>query len=392
MPPAPPPAPTSKRLPFPDWQQHPFFSEVPPALLPRVAAHLREEHHADGAAILREGDPPDRLCLLLEGRAAILKGDPAARLGTVEAGATVGEMGVLSGAPRSTTVVAETTVRLVSLSREALADLESETGFDLIALSLKAQAGVLGERLARTNAVAAESMRERLEEFRLRVAFGRLFTNVVLMVFVYTSALGLLRALTSAGTSSTLTTSALLALMAAGAVWIMKTSGFPLETFGFTTARWRAVLLEALAWSAAFCAVMTAAKATLLHWGDGYAHLALISPWRSTDGPLATAVAYGLYTVLSPVQEFVARGLLQGSLQKLFTGRHVGLRAVIVANAIFSISHQHLGLTYALAVFIPGLFWGWLYHRQRSLVGVSVSHVIIGLWGTGVLDLAGVVG
>lgn len=378
--------------PLPDWQHHPFFSAVPPDLLPRVAPHLRVERHEAGAAILREDDPPDRLCLLLEGRAAILKGEPAARLGTVEAGATVGEMGVLSGAPRSTSVVAETPVSLVSLSREALAALETDTGFDLIALSLKAQAGVLGERLARTNAVAAESMRERLEEFRLRVAFGRLFTNVVLMVFVYTSALGALRALASAGASTTLTTSTLLALMAAGSVWIMKTSGFPYETFGFTRSRWRAVLLEALLWSAAFCAAMTAAKAALLHWGEGYGHLALVSPWRSAEGPIATAVAYGLYAVLSPVQEFVARGLLQGSLQKLFTGRHVGLRAVVVANAIFSISHQHLGLAYALAVFIPGLFWGWLYLRQRSLVGVAASHVVIGLWGTGVLDLAGVVG
>lgn len=386
------PAPHSVTTASDNWQRHPFFSEAPPDLLPRVAPHLRLEHHAAGEAILREGDPPDRLCLLLEGRAAVLKGEPAARLGSVEAGATVGEMGVLSGAPRSTSVIAETPVRLVSLSREALAAIEAATGFDLIALSLKAQAGVLGQRLAHTNAVAAESMRERLEEYRLRVAFGRLFTHVVLMVFLYTSALGALRALAEAGASTTLVSSMLLVLMAAGSVWIMQASGFPNETFGLTRARWGAVLLEALAWSALFCAVMTAAKAALLRWGDGYAHLPLIAPWTSPEGTFATLAAYGLYLLFAPVQEFVARGLLQGSLQKLLTGRHVGLRAVVVANAIFSISHQHMGLAYALAVFIPGLFWGWLYLRQRSLIGVSVSHVVIGLWGTGVLDLASVVG
>jgi hypothetical protein len=92
------------------------------------------------------------------------------------------------------------------------------------------------------------------------------------------------------------------------------------------------------------------------------------------------------------VQELVARGLLQGSLQKMFTGALVPMRASIVANAVFSVSHQHLGLGYALAVFIPGLFWGWLYHRHGSLLGVSISHIVIGLWGTGVLDLASVVG
>jgi hypothetical protein len=41
-----------------------------------------------------------------------------------------------------------------------------------------------------------------------------------------------------------------------------------------------------------------------------------------------------------------------------------------------------------LLVFVPGLFWGWLYLRHQTLVGVSVSHLLIGLWVTGVLDLA----
>jgi membrane protease YdiL (CAAX protease family) len=79
---------------------------------------------------------------------------------------------------------------------------------------------------------------------------------------------------------------------------------------------------------------------------------------------------------------------MQGALTRMLTGRMVPLKAILVANAVFSVSHQHLGLGYALVVFVPGLFWGWLYHRQGSLLGVSVSHAIIGLWGTGVLDLA----
>jgi membrane protease YdiL (CAAX protease family) len=135
-----------------------------------------------------------------------------------------------------------------------------------------------------------------------------------------------------------------------------------------------------------------AAKAALLHWSDAHRHLPLISPWVSPAGTAATLTAYLLYALLSPVQEFVARGLMQGALSKMLTGTFVPLKSVLVANAVFSISHQHLGLAYSLAVFVPGLFWGWLYHRQGSLLGVSISHVIIGLWGTGMLDLAAVVG
>jgi membrane protease YdiL (CAAX protease family) len=29
---------------------------------------------------------------------------------------------------------------------------------------------------------------------------------------------------------------------------------------------------------------------------------------------------------------------------------------------------------------VPGLFWGWMFARQRSIVGVTVSHIVVGLW------------
>ena len=375
-----------------DWRDNEFLRGMPGRLIDSLAPYLRLEEYAAGDLILREGEDSDRLCLLTSGEVAVHKGGDGARLGRVAAGAHFGEMGVLSGALRSTSVVAETPVRLWSLSLEALGRLRADTGIDVLTLSLKGQAGVLGERLSRTNEVAAESIREHLEEYRLRVAFGTLFTNVIVMVFLYTSALGLLRQFSASGGSSTLTTSGLLVLMTAGAAWAMKTSGFPPATFGFTLHNWRRALWESLAWSAAFCALICGAKAALLYSNPAYSPLPMFSPWVSPDGMVATVIAYGLYTLLSPMQEFVARGMLQGSLQKMLTGRHAGWRAILVANAIFSISHQHLGLAYALAVFIPGMFWGWLYRRHGSLLGVSVSHVLIGLWGTGVLDLASVVG
>jgi len=375
-----------------DWRDNDFLRGMPEHVIDRLAPFLRLEEYAAGEVILSEGEVSDRVCLLAVGQAAVYKGANDARLGSIEPGAHFGEMGVFSGAPRSATVTAETQVRLWSLSLEALERFRAETGVDLLTLTLKGQVGVLGERLSRTNEVAAESMRARMEEYRLRVAFGTLFTNVIVMLFLYISALGVLRQFSASGGSSTITTSALLALMAAGSAWIMKTSGLPPSSFGFSLKAWPRVIVESLIVSALFCAVLTIAKLALLHWEPRYADLFLFKPWVSPDGIGATVLAYTLYTVLSPLQEFVARGMLQGSLQRMLTGRHAGWRAIVVANAIFSISHQHLGLAYALAVFTPGLFWGWLYRRQGSLLGVSISHVLIGLWGTGVLDLASVLG
>jgi len=60
-------------------------------------------------------------------------------------------------------------------------------------------------------------------------------------------------------------------------------------------------------------------------------------------------------------------------------GRNVTVRAILVSNALFSATHVHMmsGLL-GVIVFIPGLFWGWLYARQGNLIGVSISHLFVG--------------
>lgn len=374
------------------WRQNLFLADVPSDLVDHLEGSLVRTAHASGEVILLEGEQADRVCLLTAGRVGIYKGAEGARLGSVEAGASFGEMGVLSGAPRSATVRAETAVVVWSITLAAFEAFRGRTGVDLFALSMRAHADALGERLSRVSDVAAQWQSDRMEQYRIRVSFGTLFTHIILMMFLYTSALGVLREFSAAVSSSTLTTSALLVTMAVGAAWIMKASGFPPQTFGFTLARWRWVLVDSIVWSAVFCAVMTLGKAALLHWSPAHAGMDMFKPWVSSAGVVATLLAYGLYVLLSPVQEFVARGLMQGALTRMLTGRLVPLQAIVVSNAVFSISHQHLGLGYALAVFVPGLFWGWLYHRHGSLLGACVSHVIIGLWGTGMLDLASLVG
>jgi CRP-like cAMP-binding protein len=371
------------------WRHNQFLVDVPLALVEQLDGLLVRRAHAAGDDILVDGEAADRVCLLTSGRVGVYKG--AVRLGGVEAGASFGEMGVLSGAPRSATVTAETPVVVWSIPLASFEAFEARTGVDLLALAMRSHAGALGERLSRVSDVAAQWQRERMEQYRIRVSFGTLFTNVILMLFLYTSALGVLREFSAAASSSTLTSSTLLVLTAVGAAWMMKASGFPPQTFGFTLARWRQVLAESLVGSLVFCVVLTLCKAALLHWNPDHAGLPLFQPWVSGAGWQATVLAYGLYVLLSPVQEFVARGLMQGALTRMLTGPWVPLKAIVVSNAMFSISHQHLGLGYALAVFLPGLFWGWMYHRHGSLLGVSVSHVVIGLWGTGALDLASLV-
>ena len=44
-----------------------------------------------------------------------------------------------------------------------------------------------------------------------------------------------------------------------------------------------------------------------------------------------------------------------------------------------------LGYLFGLGQFVPGLFWGWLYQRERSFISLAVSHALLGVWGLFVL-------
>jgi hypothetical protein len=50
---------------------------------------------------------------------------------------------------------------------------------------------------------------------------------------------------------------------------------------------------------------------------------------------------------------------------------------------------RRFSFAFAAASFVAGLGWGWLSARQRSLVGVTVSHVLTGLFVLFVLFVLG---
>jgi hypothetical protein len=38
-----------------------------------------------------------------------------------------------------------------------------------------------------------------------------------------------------------------------------------------------------------------------------------------------------------------------------------------------------------LQSFFPGLLWGYLYHRHKTIIGVSISHILLGLYAVYIL-------
>lgn len=88
-----------------------------------------------------------------------------------------------------------------------------------------------------------------------------------------------------------------------------------------------------------------------------------------------------LFIVYLPVaflQEFLARGVIQTAIESVLDKRNATFWAIITASALFGLVHIQLSVGVALTSFLCGIYWGYLYSRQRCLAGVTLSHFLIG--------------
>lgn len=83
----------------------------------------------DGAELCREGDQPDALFFLLEGKVRVMRRDSKGRdreLTIETAPAMVGHMAMVDGSPRSATCIASGPVRAIALDRKNYQELLKE--------------------------------------------------------------------------------------------------------------------------------------------------------------------------------------------------------------------------------------------------------------------------
>jgi membrane protease YdiL (CAAX protease family) len=94
-----------------------------------------------------------------------------------------------------------------------------------------------------------------------------------------------------------------------------------------------------------------------------------------------TPASYVLsYLAHSYIQEFIARGVIQTTLQKFLEDER-GLKANLFTSGLFAIFHIYKGLDAVIITFLASLAFGWVYLRDRNLVGVSLFH-----WSAGTVS------
>ncbi len=85
-----------------------------------------------------------------------------------------------------------------------------------------------------------------------------------------------------------------------------------------------------------------------------------------------------IYPFTAVMQEFLARGVLQSNLRRIFVGKHGEALSILVSALIFAVLHISYGLMYMLGSFLLLGLMGILYNRHGNIWGTSIIHYVLG--------------
>lgn len=216
-------------------------------------------------------------------------------------------------------------------------------------------------------------------------ALGVYCVYILIVTGIYNLTMELFTKLAHAFESTTIITAISLFIYTVLFMRMIKKTGYPLEVFGFTTKNSLRLTLEAICISIIFCFIITLLKWYLISYTEMFSGLTLFKIQHSHKlfGKYWIPLLYILFV---PFQVFLAQGVIQSSLLEFLPQENRKWLSVVVSSLLFSAFHIELNVVFALGVLIPGVMWSILYLRHRTLISITISHIIIGFWGLFLLD------
>lgn len=240
--------------------------------------------------------------------------------------------------------------------------------------------------LINTSGIAMRSIDKQLEDEKLRILFGMFVIRMFIILCVYTISLKGLQILEGSFGDPTIVSTSMLFIVSFFVFRAMMKTHLPLAEFGFSTCNWKQSTIEGILFAGILFLLMLIIKFTLIHTLPQFSNLPLFEYNTGLNKylqiiSLKEFSIMGVYIIFAPVQEFLVRGGLQSSLFSFLTGplsQRIWL-SIIVSNLIFVTFHSHISFLFSLTALIPGIVWGWLYSRHKTLIGVSISHILVGI-------------
>ncbi len=94
--------------------------------------------------------------------------------------------------------------------------------------------------------------------------------------------------------------------------------------------------------------------------------------------PDETLLFYFFYIFIScPIQEFLYRGVFGYFEDKIFSNKYI---IIILSSLFYSFVHIiYKDVLTLVLTFIVGIIWYYIYKKDNNLIGVSISHSILGI-------------
>ncbi len=324
---------------------------------------VREFH--TGEIILNEGELSDELFAIVSGSVQLLKFDKHKReqfvLGELGAESEFGEFAFLDGSPRSCTIRALRETSLVVISKHQLLanELYGQQIIDRISLNVSAQ---LSKKMRSTDVSYVDILQQQIISLNNRVQFSRLFVLITVFLGLSNIFIEVLSHYeTGLNVRTFLFSWSYLFILFLPVLYLVVSMRKPPSTFGLTLHNARKSIVEAL--------IIIAMLAPVIIYlsGDSFADVA-----ASFFSPLSAA-----YIAHSAIQEFIARGVIQTTISKFMFDR-ANLMSIFLASFYFGIFHLHFGMEAFGLTFLFGLLFGYIFYRQKNLLGVTLVHYVLG--------------
>lgn len=336
----------------------------------------------EGETLFKEGEPSEEIYFIESGSVEIFRENHL--LTALGAGDSVGEASaVLQHQPRSITVVGleRTEFTAFDLASFKKSPLASSPLNDKIAHLL---VETMAEKLDYGEGKMLMFARDRLSLAETRLRMGQFLVCFLIAISVFFFVVKVVASLNLHLKVHTFISIPLIFILFSFVILFIQISSYPLTFFGLTWKHgWRATG-EALLWSPVILLILVGVKWLLiefvpdLHNEPLFKSIGFSLKKYSVIDQLAVALAYPIFV---PLQELIARGFMQGCLENFLIGKNRVLLSIVLSNLMFSTLHLQFSLQLALVTLFLGFFWGWLYTRHHTLVGVTVSHIIVGLVG-----------
>ena len=368
------------------WSSCFLFDGLGSEQLQLIAPHIAPVSYASGEIIMEEGVHGDFALIVEEGEVIVYKNE--LKLIERSAGELVGLMSIVDGSPRSASVKAGPGgVKCFRITRDSWNELRNSHDTTAMSSMLNNYLVYQQNAIRDTNVLGLQEARAKLREESARVQSARFFVQMVVGLIIFTFALGWLSSQADQG-ESTYFSFGVLFIYAFWSMFFVRQSGIPREAFGLTMTNFRAAMPFVMWTTALFVAGMVAFKWALVNLYPETFGTAVISGYRGND-EIPLPVMIGVYCFHVVLQEFIARGCIQGGLHRFITGRFAAVTAIFLATMLFSVFHLMMDMRFALLTIVPGLYWGYLFYKHPNVMAVSISHIIIGLIAIFVLGIVG---